>query len=108
VDVPLDEFRAALPSTSLRFAPGFTLDGDAADGPVQAALRAEAQQAAVGADVVLMFLGLPAADESEGFDRKHIHLPDVQTRPVRDMATAHPNTPLVVVLCNGSVIETSS
>ena len=47
------------------FAPGFTLD-DAAQDP---ALTEQAVTAAQQADVVLLFLGLPAAYESEGFDR---------------------------------------
>ena len=44
-----------------KFAPGFTLDLEPADP----ALEAEAVDAAKGADVVLMFLGLPEAAESE-------------------------------------------
>src|SRR5207248_4569189 len=71
VDVPLDELRAALPLASLDFAPGFRIDGLVdEDGLGDAAVRA-----AEAADVVLLFLGLPAGEESEGFDRLHMSLP---------------------------------
>ena len=43
------------------------------------ALAEEAVRAAAGADVVVAYLGLPAAAESEGFDRTHIDLPAAQT-----------------------------
>ena len=49
-----------------------------------------------------MLLGLPAADESEGFDRTHMNLPANQLIALRAVAAANPN--LVVVLVNGSTV----
>ena len=57
-----------------KFAPGFTLDLEPADPT----LETEAVEAAKGADVVLMFLGLPEAAESEGFDRETLDMPAKQ------------------------------
>ena len=104
VDVPLEELTVALPAATLRFAAGFTLDGDADDS--QDLIR-EALDVAASADVILAFLGLPAAEESEGFDRTHIDLPKAQTDLIQALAGAVPATPIVAVLANGSVVETS-
>ncbi len=54
------------------------------------------------ADVAVLFLGLPPADESEGFDRDHIDLPAGQLALVDAVRAANPN--VVVVLSNGSVV----
>ena len=49
-----------------------------------------------------MVLGLPAADESEGFDRTHMNLPANQLKTLEAVAAANPN--VVVVLVNGSTV----
>ncbi len=79
-------------------AEGFTLNGSGD----AAALRAEAVALAGKSDVAVVFLGLPAAAESEGYDREHIDLPTVQLELLDAVLTANPNT--VVVLSNGSVV----
>ena len=72
VDVALDELKAGLgDDVTVGFAPGFTIEGSDADE----ALRDEAVHLARAADHVVLFLGLPSAEESEGFDRTHIDLP---------------------------------
>ena len=81
------------------FAPGFTLD-DAAQDP---ALTEQAVTAAQQADVVLLFLGLPAAYESEGFDRNTLDIPAKQVEVLEAVAAANPN--VAVVLSNGSVVS---
>lgn len=81
------------------FAPGFTLD-DAAQDP---ALTEQAVTAAQQADVVLLFLGLPAAYESEGFDRTTLDIPAKQIEVLEAVAAANPN--VAVVLSNGSVVS---
>ena len=48
----------------------------------------------------MLFLGLPATDESEGFDRTHMDLPANQLALLQAVAEAHPR--VVVVLANGS------
>lgn len=80
------------------FAPGFTLDLEPADP----ALESEAVETAKNADVVLMFLGLPEAVESEGFDRDTLDMPAKQIALLEQVAAANQN--VVVVLSNGSVI----
>ncbi|RYJ03205.1 MAG: beta-glucosidase, partial [Actinomycetales bacterium] len=66
------------------------------------ALRAEAVEVATQAGTVVVVLGLPAADESEGFDRTHLELPTNQLETLALVAAANPR--LVVVLCNGSTV----
>ena len=78
------------------FAPGFTLD-------MEPALESEAVETAKNADVVLMFLGLPEAAESEGFDRDTLDMPAKQIALLEQVATANQN--VVVVLSNGSVVS---
>ncbi|GAA1748912.1 glycoside hydrolase family 3 C-terminal domain-containing protein [Nonomuraea bangladeshensis] len=85
----------------LSFAPGFLLSGDQ-----DPALLAEAVAAAAGADVAVLFLGLPEGEESEGFDRGHLDLPAVQLDLLAAVAEANPN--VVVVLANGGVVEVAS
>jgi beta-glucosidase len=111
VDIPLDELGSALPSASIRFAPGYPLtrEGTAAAGAGTIGnprvLAAEALRAARGADAVIVFLGLPPGAEVEHVDRRHIDLPAVQTDLVRQLAAG---PPIVAVLFNGSVVRTST
>ena len=90
----------------LPFAPGYRLSEAAgADGQdrTDAELRDEAVERATGKTAVL-FLGLPALDESEGYDREHLDLP----RSHRDLlaSVAEVASRTVVVLANGSVVTT--
>ena len=66
-------------------------------------LVAEAVAAATAADVAVVFLGLPDADESEGFDRTDIELPADQVALLDAVVAANPRT--VVVLANGGVVR---
>lgn len=102
VDVALDELRARLPEVDVRFAAGFGI-GTAADDPV---LLAEAVDLAEQADHVVVFLGLPAADESEGFDRTHLDLPANQVALLEALSRVHDR--LVVVLANGSSVRVAA
>ncbi|MFL6064512.1 MAG: glycoside hydrolase family 3 C-terminal domain-containing protein [Friedmanniella sp.] len=96
VDALLDELRAVY--GEVPFAPGYGI-GETAD---DAALLAEAERVAASAGTVVMAIGLPAADESEGFDRTHMNLPANQLAVLQAVAAANPN--LVVVLVNGSTV----
>ncbi len=100
VDSPLDALVAALPDTKVAYAPGFGVDDTSDD----TALADEAVRAAVGADIVVAFLGLPASAESEGFDRTHIDLPQAQTDLLARLGDT--GVPVVVVLANGSAVST--
>ena len=100
VDVPLDELRAGVPDgVEVPFAAGFGVDDDGRDEE----LAGEAVELARGATSVVLFLGLPAADESEGFDRAHMDLPVAQTALVARIAEVNPR--VVVVLANGSAVR---
>ncbi|GIH93184.1 glycoside hydrolase family 3 C-terminal domain-containing protein [Planobispora siamensis] len=98
LDAPWDALRAAAgPGTELSFTPGFTFDG-----APDAALVAEAVAAAASADTALVFLGLPEAAESEGFDRTTIDLPADQIALLRAVSAVCPR--VAVVLANGGVV----
>ncbi|PRC62073.1 glycosyl hydrolase, partial [Mycobacterium sp. ITM-2017-0098] len=55
-----------------------------------------------GADVAVVFAGLAEADESEGFDRTALDLPETQRHVISAVAAAAART--VVVLANGGVV----
>lgn len=80
------------------FAAGYGIGETAND----ATLLAEAIDTATSADTVIMLLGLPGADESEGFDRTHMNLPANQLAALRAVSAANPD--VVVVLVNGSTV----
>ncbi|MEU6476585.1 glycoside hydrolase family 3 C-terminal domain-containing protein [Streptomyces sp. NPDC047017] len=106
LDVPLDELRRRAEGATVCFAPGYRLPGgpgpDAeGDEPVR-----EAEELAAGCDTVLLFLGLPAEDESEGFDRDHIDLPAAQLALLDRVVRANPR--VVVVLSNGGAVGTAA
>ncbi|SDR71725.1 beta-glucosidase [Friedmanniella luteola] len=96
VDTLLDELRAG--HGDVTFAAGYGI-GETADDD---ALRAEAEQVAAAADTVVMVIGLPGADESEGFDRTHLDLPANQRAALAAVAAVNPD--VVVVLVNGSTV----
>ncbi|HWJ86295.1 MAG TPA: glycoside hydrolase family 3 C-terminal domain-containing protein [Cellulomonas sp.] len=83
------------------FEPGFTIaGGPAGDDEV---LAAAAVAAARTAGTVVVFLGLPGPDESEGYDRPRLGLPDNQVALLEAVAAANPR--VVVVLANGSAVS---
>src|SRR5690606_22892876 len=88
LDVPLDEIRAAAEPGQVRYARGFATDTETADP----ALRAEAIAAAGAAEVAVVFLGLGAGQESEGFDREDIELPADQLALLADIVAVQPKT----------------
>ena len=106
VTCALDELRAAIAAdhadVTVDFAPGFGVDTTENDGE----LRDEAVAVARAAETVVVFLGLPASAESEGFDRTHLDLPENQIDLLRAIGTV--NDRVVVVLSNGSVVSMST
>lgn len=81
------------------FAQGF----DDVEDKVDEALAAEAVEVAKKADAAVIFAGLPDNFESEGYDRKHMRMPECQNRLIEAVAAVQPNT--VVVLHNGAPVE---
>jgi beta-glucosidase len=92
----LDELTATF--ADVTFAAGYGI-GETGDDE---ALRAAAVEVASAAETVVMLIGLPGADESEGFDRTHMNLPANQIAALHAVAAANPN--VVVVLVNGSTV----
>jgi len=103
VDKALDELRA-VGGENVTYAAGFAVDGGtiATSGRTANDLRTEAVGVAGAADVAVLFLGLPAAEESEGFDRDHIDLPADQLAVLDAVLEVNPR--VVVVLSNGGVV----
>ncbi len=102
VDDALSALRRRLgPEVRVDFALGFGVDDPEADEEV---LHAEAVDVASGSGPVIVFLGLPPSDESEGFDRAHMELPAAQLRVLESVAAV--NGQVVVVLANGGVVAT--
>ena len=66
-------------------------------------LLEEAIDVAAAADLVVLFLGLPDAFESEGYDRTHMRLPACQLHLLNEIIKVQQN--VVVVLHNGSPVE---
>ena len=90
---------AAAGNPNVRFVQGFEDDKDV----INEAMLEEAVEAARQAEVAVIFAGLPDSFESEGFDRKHMRMPDSQNELIHRVAAVQKNT--VVVLHNGSPVE---
>ncbi|WP_328394829.1 glycoside hydrolase family 3 C-terminal domain-containing protein [Nocardia sp. NBC_00416] len=99
VDIPLDEIRVLAGSATVTHARGFDTESDSR----AAELRTEAVGTAAQADVAVLFLGLAAAQESEGFDRDHIDLPADQRELLHAVRAVQSR--VVVVLAHGSVLR---
>lgn len=78
---------------------GYHEDGSTGDDLIN-----EAVQLAGKAEVAVICAGLPAALESEGYDRCDMKLPEGHNRLIEAVAKANPNT--VVILYAGSAVET--
>ena len=72
---------------------GYTLDDSAAEE-----LAEEAVALAAKSDAAVIFAGLPDAYESEGYDRRHMRLPEQQNHLIERVSRVQPN--LVIVLHN--------
>jgi beta-glucosidase len=81
------------------YAPGY----DPATETVDAEQIREARRAAAAADAAVVFIGLTDRFESEGFDRRHLRIPDNHVALLEAVAEVQPR--LAVVLSNGSPIE---
>lgn len=89
LDIPLDEIRR--------------LAGDQPVSHCSGSDIAAAVGAAESADTAIVFLGLTAEEESEGYDREHIDLPAAQLDLLRAVVEVQPRT--VVVLSHGGVVR---
>ncbi len=94
VTKPLDEM-AKYGETE--YAQGYSLDNDK-----DFSLITEAAKLAGDCDRAVIICGLPESYESEGYDRKHINLPDSQLKLIDEVVRKQPET--IVVLCNGAPV----
>jgi len=83
----------------ISYAQGYDLNNDHVDER----LIDEACQLAKDVEVVVLFVGLPDAYESEGYDRKHMLLPENHNALIQSVAEVQEN--VIIVLHNGSPIE---
>lgn len=90
---------AAKDMADITYAQGYLPNADVIDKT----LMDEAVAAAKGADVAVIFAGLPDSFESEGYDRTHMAMPNCQNLLISAVAAAAKKT--VVVLHNGSPVE---
>lgn len=80
------------------YAPGYKMRGDG----YSARLIKEAVEKAKGKDAVLVFVGLTPEYESEGFDRKHLNMPDSHYMLIEEIAKVNEN--VILVLSCGSPV----
>lgn len=100
VDNILEEIQKSAKCTAkITYSEGFSLDSDV----VIESLIDEAKEEAVKSDVALIFAGLPDRYESEGYDRKHMRIPENQIKLIEEISKVQSN--VVVVLSNGSPVE---
>ncbi len=97
VDGALEAARAR--GRAVEYVEGFPADRDQREE----AEFLKAVEAAEEADVAVIFAGLPESFESEGYDRKHMRLPESQNNLIARVAAVQKNT--VVVLHTGSPVE---
>ena len=99
LDTVYDALVQAVGEESIRYAEGYEPVFSAEDP----ALIESAVETASGADVVLVFAGLPETYESEGFDRRHMRMPAQHDRLIEAICDANANT--IVILSNGAPVE---
>ncbi len=98
-DIYEEIIKVAGPGVNVSYAAGYSL----LDDEVDEQLIGEAMEAAVKADVAVVFAGLPERYESEGYDREHMRIPANHQKLIERVSSVQPN--VVVVLSNGSPIE---
>jgi beta-glucosidase len=91
--------RIAGQGAAVTFAPGYQMNSHKPD-PV---LLEEAAEAARGADVAVIFAGLPPVFESEGYDREKMAMPASHDALIEKITEVNDN--VVVVLSNGAPVE---
>ena len=83
--------------TAIRYASGYDEEGTTTDQLID-----EARLQAAGADVAVVFAGLPDSFESEGFDRASLAMPAGHNQLIEAVSASQPN--VAVVLMNGSAV----
>ncbi len=86
------------------YAAGYTVEDEDSlrDSETAVKLRNEALAVSAPCKTVVVFAGLPDSFESEGYDRKHLNLPDCQNALIEALCEA--GHTVIVVLHNGSPV----
>lgn len=92
-----EEFVRVYGEDSITYATGYREDGSTSERLLQAATAASAK-----ADTVVVFAGLPASYESEGFDRTSLDLPNGHNELIKTLAEHSKR--VIVVLMNGAAV----
>ena len=98
VESALEAAKSIKELANVTFAEGYQDEKD----EVVKDLQDEAVKTAAEADIAVLFLGLPDNFESEGYDRKHMNLPNCQNELVQKILEVQKH--VVVVLHNGSAV----
>ena len=98
VESALEAAKSIKELANVTFAEGYQDEKD----EVVKELQDEAIKTAAEADIAVLFLGLPDNFESEGYDRKHMNLPNCQNELVQKILEVQKH--VVVVLHNGSAV----
>lgn len=99
VDDLMEQIKNVAPNSEAVYGKGFDLESD----QINHNLINEAIEKAKNSDVAVIFIGLPERYESEGYDRKHLRIPENQVTLIQEVSKVQSN--IVVVLCNGAPIE---
>ena len=94
-----DELKRLRPNCGFEYSPGYSLSGDIVDP----ALIEQARRSAASCDAALVFVGLPPRGESEGFDRRHLRMPENHTALIEAVLAVQPDA--VIILSNGGPVE---
>ena len=88
---------------NVEYSKGFPADGDVTKQEEIDKLIDGAIKASQSADKIVVFAGLPDSFESEGYDREHMRLPEIQNKVIEALLTL--DKQVIVVLHNGSPVE---
>jgi len=100
LDIPLDELEKLAGNARITYSEGYP-----SDGAFDQALIDEAVNNARLADVAVLYLALPEAKESEGYDRPDLDMTTQQVALIKAVTEVQQNT--VVVLNNGAPVVMS-
>jgi beta-glucosidase len=95
LDIPIDELQKRAGSAQLTYTEGYPAEDRHDHDLIEAAV-----EHARAAEVALLYIALPDAKESEGYDRPDLDLPSHQVALIKSVCAAQPKT--VVILNNGA------
>ena len=100
IDIPLDEMRAICSDQiTLEYEPGY-LDLNENDE----ALLARAVEAAKRAEIAIVFAGSILPEESDDYNRKHMHVEPAQEELIRRVSAVNKNVIVILMNCESVVM----